>query len=238
MIIAIDGPSGAGKSTVAKTVAKKLRFRVLDTGAMYRCVAWQALHDGVSLDDSDALSDIADRYTISFAKGDEESLPSDSDQEGGSGASERVFMGDVDVTDAIRTSAVDDAVSPVSAIPGVRKALVAQQRRIGKTGDFVVEGRDVGTTVFPDAELKIFLTASDEARAHRRVRQNIDRGVGSIDFDEVLANLRRRDRIDSSRATSPLRAADDAITIDSTDTFIEQVIDEICDLANKAQHQK
>lgn len=116
----------------------------------------------------------------------------------------------------------------------MRAALVDQQRRIGAEGDYVVEGRDIGTVVFPQAEVKVFLTASDEERAHRRVRQNVDRGVGSIDYDEVLADLRRRDAADSSRATSPLRPAEDAVHLDSTNRYIEEVIDDICALAEKA----
>ena len=195
MIIAIDGPSGAGKSTVAKAVARKLGFSCLDTGAMYRAVAWQAVQNGVPLDDDAALGEIARTYDIEF----------------------------------------DKAVSPVSAAPSVREALVEQQRRIGNAGDYVVEGRDIGTTVFPHAEVKVFLTASDEERAHRRVRQNVDRGIGSIDYEEVLADLRRRDEVDSSRATSPLRPADDAVMLDSTGHFIEDVIDRICALAGDAR---
>ena len=143
----------------------------------------------------------------------------------------------VDVTDAIRTAEIDRAVSPVSAAPSVREALVDQQRRIGRAGDYVVEGRDIGTVVFPEAEVKVFLTASDEERAHRRVRQNADRGIGSIDYDEVLEDLRRRDERDSSRAASPLRPADDAVMLDSTGRFIEDIIDEICGLAQDAQRK-
>lgn len=225
MIIAIDGPSGAGKSTVAKAVAKKLGFSCLDTGAMYRAVAWRAQADGVALDDDAALGQLARTYDIAFG------------HEPGNPAPKQVFIGGVDVTDAIRTAAIDRAVSPVSAAPSVREALVEQQRRIGRAGNYVVEGRDIGTVVFPEAAVKVFLTASDEERAHRRVRQNVDRSIGSIDYDEVLADLRRRDEIDSSRATSPLRAADDAIRLDSTGRYIEDVIDEICTLARNAQKQ-
>ncbi|MFQ9179038.1 MAG: (d)CMP kinase [Eggerthella lenta] len=119
---------------------------------------------------------------------------------------------------------IDRAVSPVSAAPSVRAALLEQQRRIGRAGDYVVEGRDIGTTVFPEAPVKVFLTASAEERAHRRVRQNVDRGVGSVDYDEVLTDIRRRDDQDSSRATSPLRPADDAVRLDSTGRYIEEVI--------------
>lgn len=221
MIIAIDGPSGAGKSTVAKAVANKLGFSCLDTGAMYRAVAWQALQNGVGLEDSDALGEIARNYEIEFGVVPGEVLP------------KTVSIGGVDVTSAIRTAEIDKAVSPVSAEPRVREALVGQQQRIGLSGNYVVEGRDIGTVVFPDAEVKVFLTASDEERAHRRVRQNADRGVGSIDFDEVLADIRRRDEYDSSRAMSPLKPAEDAIHIDSTSSYIEDVIDTICDLARK-----
>lgn len=223
MIIAIDGPSGAGKSTVAKAVARKLGFSCLDTGAMYRAVAWQAVQNGVPLDDDAALGEIARTYDIEFTHQPGEPMPTG------------VSIGGSDVTAAIRTSDIDKAVSPVSAAPSVREALVEQQRRIGNAGDYVVEGRDIGTTVFPHAEVKVFLTASDEERAHRRVRQNVDRGIGSIDYEEVLADLRRRDEVDSSRATSPLRPADDAMMLDSTGHFIEDVIDRICALAGAAR---
>ena len=219
MIIAIDGPSGAGKSTVAKAVARKLGFSCLDTGAMYRAVAWQAVQNGVSLDDDAALGEVARSYDIEFVHQPGEPTPSG------------VLIGGTDVTAAIRTAEIDRAVSPVSAAPSVREALVDQQRRIGNAGDYVVEGRDIGTTVFPQAEVKVFLTASDEERAHRRVRQNVDRGVGSIDYDEVLSDLVRRDDYDSSRETAPLVAAEDAVVLDSTGRYIEDVIDEICRMA-------
>ena len=223
MIVAIDGPSGAGKSTVAKAVAKELGFSCLDTGAMYRAIAWQALQNGVSLDDEAALGEIARTYEIAFGHVEGDPVP------------KRVFIGDAEVTDAIRTAEIDRAVSPTSAAPSVRAALLDQQRRIGNAGDYVVEGRDIGTVVFPDAAVKVFLTASDEERAHRRVRQNVDRGIGSIDYEEVLADLRRRDAADSSRATAPLRAAEDAVQIDSTSHYIEEVIDQICALAREAR---
>ncbi len=219
MIIAIDGPSGAGKSTVAKAVAKKLGFACLDTGAMYRSVAWLAVEKGIPLDDDAALGKLADRCTITFQ------------HEAGDPIPKRVLIDGNDVTKAIRTAAIDKAVSPVSAAPSVREAMVNQQRRIGNSGDYVIEGRDIGTTVFPNASVKVFLTASDEERAHRRVRQNVDRGVGSINYDEVLTDLKRRDEYDSSRATSPLKPAEDAVVLDSTSLYIEDVIDRICSMA-------
>lgn len=224
MIVAIDGPSGAGKSTVAKAVAKELGFSCLDTGAMYRAIAWRALQDGVALDDEPALGAIARTYDIAFGHVEGDPVP------------RRVFIGDDEVTDAIRTAEIDRAVSPVSAAPAVREALLDQQRRIGNAGDYVVEGRDIGTCVFPESPAKVFLTASAEERAHRRVRQNVDRGVGSIDYEEVLADIIRRDAADSSRSTSPLAKADDAVEIDSTGTYIEDIIERICALARQAQH--
>lgn len=225
MIVAIDGPSGAGKSTVAKAVAKKLGFSCLDTGAMYRSVAWLASKEGIALDDDAALGRLAWTCTIEFGHVEGDPIPHE------------VRIDGHDVTQAIRTAEIDKAVSPVSAAPSVREAMVEQQRRIGEGGNYVIEGRDIGTVVFPNAEVKVFLTASDEERAHRRVRQNVDRGVGSIDFDEVLADLKRRDDCDSTRKTAPLRAADDAVHIDSTGLYIEDVIDEICEMAAKAKTQ-
>ena len=214
MIIAIDGPSGAGKSTVAKAVARELGFSCLDTGAMYRAVAWRALQDGVPFDDDEALGRLARAHDIAFAHEEGEPVPR-----------------------RVSTAGIDRAVSPVSAAPSVRAALVEQQQRIGRAGDYVVEGRDIGTTVFPEAPVKVFLTASAEERAHRRVRQNVDRGVGSVDYDEVLTDIRRRDDQDSSRATSPLRPADDAVRLDSTGRYIEEVIEDICSLALRARER-
>ena len=222
MIIAIDGPSGAGKSTVAKAVAKKLGFSCLDTGAMYRAVAWRALQDGTDLADEEACGRIAREREVSFGHVAGDPVP------------RRVFIDGDEVTDAIRTAEIDRAVSPVSAHPAVRKALTAQQQRIGRSGDYVVEGRDIGTVVFPEAAVKVFLTASDEERAHRRVRQNADRGVGSLDFEEVLADIRRRDAHDSARAAAPLKPAADAVHVDSTGHYIEEVIDMICAMAREA----
>ena len=221
MIIAIDGPSGAGKSTVSKAVARRLGFSCLDTGAMYRSIAWQALQDGVSLEDGEALGRIADMHEIGFSHEPGDPLP------------RHVSIAGVDVTDAIRTAEIDRSVSAVAAAPAVRQALVAQQQRIGRAGNYVVEGRDIGTAVFPEAELKVFLTASAAERAHRRVAQNERRGVGSTDYAEVLADIERRDAIDSSRDTSPLKPAPDAVQMDSTGRTIEQIIERICALAQE-----
>ncbi len=220
MIVAIDGPSGAGKSSASKAVAAQLGFACLDTGAMYRSIAWRALRDGIALDDGDALGALARTEPIDFAPGED-------------GGPQRVFIGGDEVTRAIRTAQIDRSVSAVSAHPQVRAALVDQQRRIGRAGDYVVEGRDIGTAVFPDAQVKVFLTASNEERARRRVAQNEARGVGSTDFKAVLADIERRDAIDSSRAASPLKAADDAVVIDSSAMSFDAVVAAICDLAGE-----
>lgn len=225
MIVAIDGPSGAGKSTVAKAVAKELGFSCLDTGAMYRAVAWRALQDGVSLDDGQGCAQIAQSKEISFGHAEGDPVP------------RRVFIDGLEITDEIRTAEIDRSVSTVAAHPGVREALVCQQRRIGSSGDYVIEGRDIGTVVFPNAEVKVFLTASNEERARRRVEQNVQRGLGSTDYDEVLADIVRRDERDSSREASPLAAADDAVFVDSTGQGIDEVIASIASLVREASRR-
>ncbi len=216
MIVAIDGPSGAGKSTIAKIVAKTVGFSCLDTGAMFRSIAVLALEKGISLDDDAALGALAAENEIAFTFDDNEER------------TQHVFIAGKEVTSTIRTAEVDKAVSPVSAAPSVRAALLEQQRRIGNAGNYVVEGRDIGTTVFPQAEVKIFLTASAEERARRRVSQNEARGIGSVDYEEVLADIIRRDQADSTRAVSPLRQAEDAYLLDSSDLTIDQVVEAIC----------
>ena len=216
MIIALDGPSGAGKSTIAKLVAAKLGFSCLDTGAMYRCIAWWALEHGIALDDAETLGSVAREKPIAFVN------------EPGDPAPKQVLIDGIDVTSFIRTGEIDRSVSAASSIPAVRAALVDQQRRIGRAGNYVVEGRDIGTAVFPDAEVKVFMTASAEERARRRVKQNVDRGIGDTDFESVLADIIRRDELDSSRDTSPLRPADDAIMLDTSDMTIDEVVAFIC----------
>ena len=222
MIVAIDGPSGAGKSTIAKIVAKTVGFSCLDTGAMFRSIAVLALEKGISLDDDAALGALAAENEIAFTFDDNEER------------TQHVFIAGKEVTSAIRTAEVDKAVSPVSAAPSVRAALLEQQRRIGNAGNYVVEGRDIGTTVFPQAEVKIFLTASAEERARRRVSQNEARGIGSVDYEEVLADIIRRDQADSTRAVSPLRQAEDAYLLDSSDLTIDQVVEAICSRIKQA----
>ena len=221
MIIAIDGPAGSGKSTVAKQVARMLGFQYLDTGAMYRSVAWYALEHGVSTDDVDALADIAQEKSIEFRAAEDDTQPS------------RVFIDGVDVTGEIRTPRIDKAVTPVSAIPEVRSALVLQQRAIASTQNVVMEGRDIGTVVFPNAEVKVFLTASAEERARRRAAQNRERGFGEVDESAILKDIIRRDEADSTRAASPLKPADDAHMLDTTDLSIDEVCEIIAAFARE-----
>jgi CMP/dCMP kinase len=212
-VIALDGPSGTGKSTVARGLARRLGFRYLDTGAMYRAVTWAALRDGVDPEDATAVTDLAARTSIT--------VTTDPDHQ-------HVTVDGHPVDREIRSRAVTVAVSPVSAAPGVRTLLVAAQRELIGDGAVVVEGRDIGTVVAPDAPLKIFLTASPDARATRRSRQD-----GTDDHRSTAADLDRRDTYDSSRAHSPLRAADDAVHIDTTTMGVNEVIQRLVDLAEE-----
>ena len=220
MIIAIDGPAGSGKSTVAKLVAGRLGFHYLDTGAMYRAVAHRALTHGVSPSDEGAVARIAERDEVTFGHEPGATLPSS------------VFIAGEDVTAAIRTPEVDDAVSAVARLAHVREAMVSQQRAIGGTDDIVVEGRDIGTVVFPDAEVKVFLTASPEERARRRAAQQVASGL-IVDAAGVHDAMTRRDTADSTRHHSPLSTAVDAVVLDTTGLTLEQVVEAIATLAEE-----
>ncbi len=221
MIIAIDGPAGSGKSTVAKKVAKLLDSHYLDTGAMYRCIAWLALERGVSLDDADAVAELAASEPIVFAHEAGNPLPSG------------VAIAGTDVTLEIRTPRIDKSVSAVSAIPAVREALTNQQRTIAASDNIVMEGRDIGTVVFPNAEVKVFLTASPEERAQRRALQNEQRGFGETDAAVILADIIARDEADSTRDVAPLKPADDAHMLDTTGMTIDEVCEAIAALARR-----
>ena len=221
MIIAIDGPAGSGKSTVAKEVAKMLGFHYLDTGAMYRSIAWLALERGISLDDDEAVAQLARTETVVFSHEEGNPLPSG------------VAIAGHDITLEIRTPRIDKAVSPVSAIPAVREALTQQQRAIAASENIVMEGRDIGTVVFPRAELKVFLTASAQERARRRALQNAQRGLGEKDEAAILADIIRRDEADSTRAVAPLRPAEDAVMLDTTGMGIDEVCAAIANLARR-----
>ncbi len=215
MIVAIDGPAASGKSTVARTLATRIGAHYLDTGAMYRTVALAALQAGVSLDDGPALARLAADIDISFA------------HEGNSPLPTAVLLDGADVTSQIRTPDVDTAVSAVASDPGVRAALVAQQRSLASASSVtVVEGRDIGTVVFPDAGVKVFLTASTEERARRRHAEMTGRGH-AVESTSVREGLERRDEADSSRVSSPLTIAADAVELDTTGLSIAEVVDRI-----------
>jgi cytidylate kinase len=219
--ITIDGPAGSGKSTIGQGLAQALGFLYFDTGVMYRAVTLAALLRNIDTRDEATVSSLAETVHI------EVSTPAQDD-----GRQYTVLLDGDDVTWAIRTEPVDDNVSIVSAFPKVRAAMVAQQRRIAARGRVVMVGRDIGTVVIPDADLKIYLDASVEERARRRTIELKKRGE-DITYDEVLAGLRERDRLDSTRATSPLKPADDAVIIDCTsmdiqDTleYVQRIVDE------------
>jgi CMP/dCMP kinase len=218
MIIAIDGPAASGKSTVARAVATRLGSAYLDTGAMYRAVAAEALRRGVPTDDTQALTALADALTLTFEHDALSGLPT------------RVLADGRDVTSEIRTPAVDVAVSPVSAVPGVRAAMVRVQREMASRGDCVVEGRDIGTVVFPEAELKVYLSASVQERARRRTG-DMERAGHALTERAVQERLERRDTADSTREASPLAVASDAVVLDTTGMSVAQVVERIAAMA-------
>jgi len=212
-IIAIDGPAGSGKSTLGHLLAKRLGYVYFDTGVMYRAVSLAALEHGVSVDDEVSLTELAETVRIDV------DAPSVDD-----GRLYTVLLDGVDVTWRIRTPAVDAIVSPVSAVPGVRRALLDQQRRVGRRGRAIVVGRDIGTVVFPDADLKLFVDASLETRARRRHEELGQRGE-RITYAHVLDEMRRRDERDRTKPISPLAPAPDAIALDTTALDIDTMVD-------------
>jgi cytidylate kinase len=210
LIIAIDGPSGAGKSTLGRMLARALNVLYIDTGSMYRAVALAVLESSISATDDVAVGSLAGRVDIDL-KGDPDSL--------------RVMLGGVDVTEQIRSEEVTELSSIISTIPAVRRAMVARQREMGERGA-VLNGRDIGTVVFPDADVKFFLTAVPQERAARRFNEERAQDPNA-DFEETFADMAERDRRDSTREDSPLKAADDAIIVDSTGLSIEKVFEKM-----------
>jgi len=223
-IVAIDGPAGAGKSTAARMLAYQMVFTLIDTGALYRVLALKALEQDVDLGDGKALFDLAHSLDIQFGKleiqkvGEIPRLP--------------VFCNNVDVTASIRTPELGMAASNVSKLPEVRDALFDLQRRYGETGGIVMEGRDIGTVIFPDADVKFFLTASVESRARRRWEELNAAGI-DIQLDRVIMETQSRDDQDMNRPIAPLKQADDALLIDSTSRSLENVVQEMASIVRK-----
>ncbi|MCE5203217.1 MAG: (d)CMP kinase [Coriobacteriales bacterium] len=222
MIVAIDGPAASGKSTVARRVAQRLGFRYLDTGAMYRAIGVETLHRGVALDDVEGIIAVARSCRVTF-----DHLP-------GEAVYTAVRINGRDVTADIRTPEADLAVSPVSQIAEVRELMVAEQRRLASEADTVVEGRDIGTVVFPDAPVKVYLTATASERARRRLGDRVAAGHGS-EIAAVAADIERRDRADAEREVSPLRPAEDALVIDTTEMSPDEVVDTIISLVRAVE---
>jgi cytidylate kinase len=205
LVVAIDGPSGAGKSTAGRAVAERLGYVFLDTGAMYRALALAALREGIPLDDAAAVAALAGRVRLDL-------------QPGGA-----VILDGQDVTSALRTQEVGAAASRVSVHPSVRRHMVARQREMGQAGGVVMDGRDIGTAVFPDAEVKFYVDAHPRQRAARRHEELAQRGLPS-DLDTIEREIRERDHADSTRAESPLTRAPDAIHLDTTELGLEEVV--------------
>ena len=208
-VIAIDGPSGAGKGSVSRAVARALGCRYVDTGAMYRAVTWLAVHEGLSLDDEAALSGLAHRVHLTLEE-------------------TSVTVEGHDVTSAIRTREIDAAAARVARIPAVRSVLVARQRAYAEDGRIVMEGRDIGTTVFPEADVKLYLDASPGERAARRASDPArESSISDVSLSDVASALEARDRSDRTRQVSPLAMADDAVLVDTTGVPLERVVEQV-----------
>ena len=213
LIIAIDGPSGAGKGTVARAVAARLGYRHIDTGAMYRALAWKAMHDGIDLSDEAAVAQLGERAVFDVQDG-------------------RIAIDGHDVARAIRTPEMDKASTMVARHPAVRRALVARQRSYGDGGGVVMEGRDIGTVVFPNADVKIYLDASPEERARRRAADPAHTSSRTTQLSDVATALAERDRSDSTRAASPLAVAPDAVVMDTTGLPVDRVVEDVLAVVN------
>ncbi|MFP4598424.1 MAG: (d)CMP kinase [Persicimonas sp.] len=214
MIVAIDGPAGAGKSTIARRVAQELGYQLIDTGAIYRAVAYRALEDGEDLEDPEDVSMLAASLDFDFRR------------EGGDNI---LYVDGEPMREQIRTPHVTRASSQISGFSALRKALLDVQRELGRSEPSVLEGRDIGTVVFPDAEVKIFLTASKEVRAHRRLEQMQEQGIDA-DLDEVYDEIVARDKRDTERDVAPLKKADDAVEVDTTGMEIDEVVERILEV--------
>ena len=217
-IVAIDGPAGTGKGTITKLVGEKLNLMNIDTGATYRCVTLAVIENGYTLKEEEKIVDLLDKISIEFKK-------------------EKTYLNNKDVTKEIRTSKVDNMVSQVSHIQRVRDCMAEFQRKMAKGKDVIMEGRDIGTNVFPEADVKIYLDATPEERAKRRMLQNEEKGI-QIPLEEIIENIKFRDNNDKTSKVAPLKMAEDAIYVDSTELTIDEVVNKIIDIINQKKGQK
>ena len=218
--VAIDGPASAGKSTVAKLVAKKFGYIYCDTGAMYRAVTVAALQEGIAMDDTEKIADLAKQIKITFQPAEPE---------------QRVFINGQEVTRDIRLPKVAKNVSAIAAIPAVRQEMTKQQRQIAAEGGIVMDGRDIGTTVLPNAPVKIFMVATAYERARRRYLENKQKGITTSSLEELQRAIELRDKKDSTRKVSPLTQASDAIRLDTTNLTIDEVVEKISEIIKKTE---
>lgn len=217
LVIAIDGPAGAGKSTVAQLVAAKLGYVYLDTGAMYRAVTYFVLQQGIDPNNHQAVTDAAKQANIELKSN------------AGVSAKPKIFLNGEEITEKIRTREISNLVSPLSAISSVRDVLVEQQRKLARNGNVVLDGRDIGTVVLPNADVKIFLTASAEERANRRIK-DLEKQGEKADLKELQAEIEARDKRDSTRDVAPLKVADDSVVVNTDKLNIEQVVERILEI--------
>lgn len=211
MIVAIDGPAGTGKGTVAKLISERLDFIYIDTGAMYRCITLKMIRENISLDEEEKIKDLLERTKITFKNLDDK---------------QHVYLDGEDVSDLIRKPNVNELVSPVSAIKIIRIKMVELQRKLGEEGNVIMEGRDITTVVFPNAEVKIYLDAKLEIRAERRYKELIARG-NDVTYEDTLESIRKRDKNDMEKEMGALKIAEDAVVIDTSNMTIEEVYDKI-----------
>ena len=220
MIVAIDGPAGTGKGTIAGLISKRLGYTYIDTGAMYRCVTLKMLNEGISIDaDIEVIKDLLERTKIEFIN---------------INGQQCVFLDDEDVTEEIRTPRVNELVSPVSAIKEIRIKLVDMQRELGKAANVIMEGRDITTVVFPNAEVKIYLTADASERANRRYKELIAKGVDTT-YEATYDSIMKRDENDMKKEMGALKIAEDAVVIDSTEMSIEEVYEKVVEIITNTE---
>jgi cytidylate kinase len=222
LVIAIDGPAAVGKSTMGKLIARELGFLYIDTGAIYRAITWKVLKNNINVYDEDIISNLVSNIYITIERANSKSLND----------YYHIFVDGEDVTEEIRNPRIDQSVSQIARLPKIRKQLIYLQRKLAEKGNIVMEGRDIGSIILPQADIKFYFTASEEERIKRRHKELMNKGYG-IDYEEVKKQIVQRDKIDSKRKYAPLIKAKDAILIDSTEKSIEEVKDKILKIINK-----